>query len=48
MTDQERRHVADLLAAQNALIHWCETLITAQADLAESRQRRRPAKYRGH
>ena len=35
MTDQERRHVADLLAAHEALIHWCETLITAHADLVE-------------
>ncbi len=35
MTDQERRHVADLLAAHEALIHWCETLITAHADLIE-------------
>ncbi len=35
MTDQERSHVADLLAAQDALIHWCETLITAHADLVE-------------
>ncbi len=35
MTDQERRHVTDLLAAQDALIHWCETLITAHADLIE-------------
>ena len=35
MTDQERRHVADLLAAHDALIHWCETLITAHADLVE-------------
>ncbi len=35
MTDQERRHVADLLAAQDARIHWCETLITAHADLVE-------------
>ena len=36
MTDQERRHVTDLLAAQEALIHWCETLITtAHADLVE-------------
>ncbi len=35
MTDQERRHVTDLLAAQDALIHWCETLITAHADLVE-------------
>ena len=32
---QERRHVTDLLAAQEALIHWCETLITAHADLVE-------------
>ena len=29
MTDQERRHVVDLLAAHEALIHWCETLISA-------------------
>ncbi len=35
MTDQERGHVVDLLAAQDALIHWCETLITAHADLVE-------------
>ncbi len=35
MTDQERRHVVDLLAAQDARIHWCETLITAHADLVE-------------
>ncbi len=35
MTDQERRHVTDLLAAQDALIHWCETLATAHADLVE-------------
>ncbi len=35
MTDQERRHVTDLLAAQDALIHWCETLITAHVDLVE-------------
>ncbi len=35
MTDQERRHVTDLLAAQDALIHWCENLITAHADLFE-------------
>ena len=35
MTDQERRHVTDLLAAQDALIHRCETLITAHADLVE-------------
>ena len=35
MTDQERRHVTDLLAAQDALIHWCETLSTAHADLVE-------------
>ena len=35
MTDQERRHVTDLLAAHDALIHWCETLITAHADLVE-------------
>ncbi len=35
MTDQERRHVVDLLAAHDALIHWCETLITAHADLVE-------------
>ncbi len=35
MTDQERRHVTDLLAAHEALIHWCETLITAHADLVE-------------
>ena len=35
MTDQERRHVTDLLAAQEVLIHWCETLITAHADLVE-------------
>ncbi len=35
MTDQERRHVADLLAAHEALIHWCETLITAHADRVE-------------
>ncbi len=35
MTDQERRHVADLLAAHEALIHWCETLTTAHADLVE-------------
>ena len=33
MTDQERRYVADLLAAPEALIHSCETLITAHADL---------------
>ena len=32
MTDQERGHVADLLAAHDALIYWCETLTTAQAD----------------
>ncbi len=35
MTDQERKQVADLLAAQDALIHWCETLITAHADRVE-------------
>ncbi len=35
MTDQERRHATDLLAAHEALIHWCETLITAHADLVE-------------
>ena len=35
MTDQERRHVTDLLAAHDALIHWCETLITAHADLVK-------------
>ncbi len=35
MTDQERSHVVDLLAAHEALIHWCETLITAHADLVE-------------
>ncbi len=35
MTDQERRHVTDLLAAHEALIHCCETLITAHADLVE-------------
>ncbi len=35
MTDQERRHVTDLLAAHEVLIHWCETLITAHADLVE-------------
>ncbi len=35
MTDQEHSHVTDLLAAQDALIHWCETLITAHADLVE-------------
>ncbi len=35
MTDQERRHVTDLLAAQDARIHWCETLITAHTDLVE-------------
>ena len=35
MTDQERRHVLDLLAAHETLIHWCETLITAHADLVE-------------
>ena len=35
MTDQERSHVTDLLAAHDALIHWCETLITAHADLVE-------------
>ncbi len=33
MTDQERRHVTDLLAAHEALIHWCEAPITAHADL---------------
>ncbi len=32
---QERRHVTDLLAAHEALIPWCETLITAHADLVE-------------
>ena len=37
MTDQERRSVVDLLAARDALIHWCETLITAHADLVELR-----------
>ncbi len=35
MTDQERNHVVDLLAAHDALIHWCETLTTAHADLVE-------------
>ena len=35
MTDQERRHVTDLLAEHEALIHWCETLIAAHADLVE-------------
>ncbi len=35
MTDQERRHVTDLLAAHEALIHWCETLTTAHTDLVE-------------
>ena len=35
MTDQERRHVTDLLAAHETLIHWCETLTTAHADLVE-------------
>ena len=35
MTDQDRSHVADLLAAQEALIHWCEILTTAHADLVE-------------
>ncbi len=35
MTDQERRHVTDLLAAHDALIHWCETLTIAHADLVE-------------
>ena len=35
MTDQEAGHVTDLLAAHDALIHWCETLITAHADLVE-------------
>ncbi len=35
MTDQERRHVTDLLAAHEALIHWCETLSTAQANLVQ-------------
>ena len=35
MTDQKRRHVTDLLAAQDALIHWCETLTIAHADLVE-------------
>ena len=35
MTDQERRSVVDLLAAHDALVHWCETLITAHADLVE-------------
>ena len=43
MTDQERRHVVDLLAAQEAFIHGCETLIIAHADLIEARQRSRPA-----
>ncbi len=35
MTDQERSHVVDLLAAHEALIRCCETLITAHADLVE-------------
>ncbi len=35
MTDQEHRHITDLLAAHEALIHWCETLSTAHADLVE-------------
>ena len=35
MTDQERRHVTDLPAAHEALIHWCETLTAAHADLVE-------------
>ena len=35
MTDRERSCVADLLAAHGVLIHWCETLITAHADLVE-------------
>ncbi len=35
MTDQERSHVTDLLAAHEGLIHWCEILITAHADLIE-------------
>ena len=35
MTDQECRHVADLLAAHEALVHWCETSISAHADLVE-------------
>ncbi len=35
MTDQEHRDVTDLLAAHDALIHWCETLITPHADLVE-------------
>ena len=35
MTDQERRHVTDLLAAHDALIDWCETLTIAHADLVE-------------
>ena len=40
MTDQERRHVADLLAAHDALIHWwCGTLITAHADLVRTAAR---------
>ncbi len=35
MTDQERRHVVDLLAAHDARSHCCETLITAHADLVD-------------
>ncbi len=35
MTDQERSHVTYLLAAHDARIHWCETLITAHPDLVE-------------
>ena len=35
MTDQERRHVVEFLAAHEPLIHRCETLITAHADLVE-------------
>ena len=47
MTDQERRHVTDLLAAHDALIHWCETLITAHADLVELASEAGPAEQRG-
>ena len=39
MTDQERTHVVDLLATHEALIHWCETLATAHADLVRTAAR---------
>ena len=35
MTNEERKQVADLLAASEALIHWCDTLAKTHAELVE-------------